>query len=217
MVDGLERVKVPCAVVDLDGTVIRGNSMHEMIRFMLRESVRAGELLTAVRLLHRLGCRRLRLSTHREMKFPIHQRAARFMADPVRMSKLMARLRLMVNQEVAERLMLLKKDGYKIIIATAAPEIYMPHLAETLGADCFTATPLAGSLDRYIENRGERKLLRAKEVACANGWDIRCVVTDHEDDLPLLMLPGVERILVSPSDSLCDRLRELKLSFSVIR
>ncbi len=218
MVDRLERVAVKCAVVDLDGTIINGNSMHEMVKFMFKECLRSGDFATVSKLAFRLLLRRLRLVTHREMKYPIHSVAGEFMTyGDKRMERLTDILMRMLNPAVMKKLEQLKNDGYKIIIATAAPDIYMDALTGRLGADSYTATPIAGRLDEYIENRGEQKLMRIKEVASANGWDIDCVVTDHEDDLPLLTLPEVKRILVSPDEGLCDRLRELKLSFSVIK
>lgn len=206
-----------CAVVDLDGTILKGNSMREMIKFMLREGVKACDAVTVWKLLYWLCLRRTRLLTHRRMKFPIHRLASEFMLGRGRLERFLPILETLINSAVMDKIADLKNQGCKIIIATAAPDIYMPHFAKILNADFFTATPLTDTVEGYIENRGEHKLLRVKEIAENNGYRIRCVITDHKDDLPLLEIEGVERVLVSPDEILCDRLREQKHSFSVIR
>jgi phosphoserine phosphatase len=216
MVDGLERVMTPCAVVDLDGTIIRGNSMHEMVRFMLSEGMGCGNLCVVAKLLGYLAKRRMRLTDHRGMKYPIHRIAEAFLHKGDRMERLVERVVLKVNQEVRYKLDVLRREGNRIIIATAAPDVYMPALAEALGADAYTATPLSATPDGYLENRGERKLSRAVEMARSRGWDICCVLTDHSDDLPLLRLQGVERVLVAPADKLCETLTGLNLPFTVV-
>lgn len=216
MVDGYEKMNAECAVVDVDGTVIRGNSMREMMRFMLTDGVASGNLPVAAKVARHLLLRRLRVITHREMKHPIHLLALSFMADSDRMRRFMARLMTKIHPGVMSLLTDLKRRGVKLLLATAAPDIYVAALAEALGADGYTATPHASTLEGYIENRGEEKLVRAQRYAADRGWRIGCVVTDHKDDMPLLLLQGVRRVLVAPDSALCHHLREAHLDYEVI-
>lgn len=216
MVDGYEKVKAGCAVVDVDGTVIRGNSMREMMKFMLRSAVAEGNLRLAATLAWRMMLRGLRLISHREMKHPIHLRASEYMADNGRMGRFMRRIMAKTHPGVMELLADLRKNGVKILLATAAPDIYVAALADALGADGYTATHAASTLDEYLENRGMEKLVRAERYASERGWSISCVVTDHKDDLSLLLLPGVRRVLVAPGAELCRSLDEARIVYEVI-
>lgn len=45
---------------------------------------------------------------------------------------------------------------------------------------------------------------------------IECVLTDHHDDLPLLSLPDIERILVAPSSHTESVVRGEGLDYRII-
>ena len=63
-------------VVDLDGTLLRGNSLHMLVRFMAAELRRRRGYWRLLRIGGLLGLRRLRLISHTEMKHPVHRMAA---------------------------------------------------------------------------------------------------------------------------------------------
>lgn len=217
MVNGYEKVRIPCAVVDVDGTVICGNSMREMIRFMLRGAVAECEVRLIWAIALRLLARRLRLITHRVMKHPVHLMAEEYMADSGRMARFIDLLMAKVHPGVMKLIRDQQDRGVRILFATAAPDVYMQQLAKALGADGYTATESAPDIDGYCENRGAEKLARAQRYAADRGWEISCVVTDHKDDLPLLSLMGVRRVLVAPDCELCRSLEEAGLEYEVIR
>lgn len=217
MVDGLEMTKTPCAVIDLDGTVIKGNSMHEMIRYMLRKALLCGDAGTFFGVMRYLLLRKLGVVTHREMKHPIHVMAEKFMLRGGRLEELVEVIMGMVNTDVTDVIADLSNRGYKILLATAAPDVYVREIAGRLSANGCICTLGTEKIDDYIETKGVEKLRRVSDYAIARGWEIRCVITDHSDDMPLLALPDVERVLVNPDKELCADLRLLKLAFSVIR
>ncbi len=217
MVDGLEMTRMPCAVVDLDGTIIKGNSMHEMIKFMLRKALLCGDAGTFMGVVRHLLLRKLGVVTHREMKHPIHLMAEKFIPRRGWLNELVEVIMGMVNTDVTDAIAGFRNKGYKILLATAAPDVYVSEIAGRLSVHSYICTLCAENIDDYIEVKGTEKLRRASDYAAARGWEIKCVITDHRDDMPLLALPGVERVLVSPDENLCADLRQLKLAFRVIR
>ncbi|MCM1139689.1 MAG: haloacid dehalogenase-like hydrolase [Muribaculum sp.] len=205
-----------CVVVDLDGTLLRGNSLREMIKFMLHESLCKFEYGTFIKITVLLSLRKAGLINHRQLKHPIHRISRKWMTKENRLHRFADILNSLINQDVYNLIENIRQKGTKVVIATAAPDIYMPHLLARLSYDEYTATPFMTKLTDYEENRGNNKRRNLEALAKIRGWKITHVITDHVDDIPILMLPVRERILVSPSDELCNKLRNLNLSFNVI-
>lgn len=225
MVDGHEktvtgrsadpRTEIPCIVVDLDGTLLRANSLRLFIRFMARKFAREGRVVPLVRILWLLAARRARLIPHVGMKYPIHRLAAATVGED-ELEEFAGSLRGYVCAPLLSELSRLKGEGWRVMLATAAPSLYVPQLADHLGIDEWVATPLTDTPASYTETRGERKLELALGRAAAKGWRIRAVATDHEDDLPVLRLDGVRRLLVNSTDRLSVMMAGLGLAFEKI-
>ncbi|MDE5749212.1 MAG: hypothetical protein K2H87_00410, partial [Duncaniella sp.] len=67
MVKGLQPRRL--AAIDLDGTLVRGNTLHEYLRLGLGEELRAGRMVNFLSIATLLGLRAVRLISHRRMKF----------------------------------------------------------------------------------------------------------------------------------------------------
>ncbi len=209
--DGVELT--PCAVVDLDGTLLRGNSFRLFIRFLAGKLRRERRYASLSRIIALLAARRLRLISHVGMKYPIHSLASRIVTD-AELADFTNRILLpAVNVPLLDELKRLKASGHCLLLATAAPDLYVPHLCLHLGFDAWTATPLSSTLKDYAENRGARKRDGALDFARQHGCTIAVVATDHEDDLPLLLLPDLRRLLVNPTPVLRTKLSESRLTF----
>lgn len=215
MVDRCSKIAAECVVVDLDGTLLRGNSLREMIRAMLREGIREHDYLTVSKIVSLLIMRKAGLINHQRMKHPIHRIAQKWMSKGDRIQRLVDILLSLVNDSVKKLIDNLHQQGTKVVIATAAPELYLPEFISRMGYDEYIATPLTDKLIDYTENRGETKRANVEALAARNGWRITHVITDHIDDLPLLMLPVQGRTLISPSKELCETMRNLNLAFNV--
>lgn len=189
---------VPCVVVDLDGTLLQGNSLRRLIRYMAVKLLRERRLWLLAKLCGLAALRRVKAISHVRMKYPIHSMAAGMMDDS-ELAVFADSLKPLLNTRLFARLDDYRRRGYKLIIATAAPDLYLPQLVAALGFDGFVATALTDDIAAYTETRGERKVALVTACAAARGLEIRAVATDHEDDLPLLGLPAVERLLVSPT------------------
>lgn len=192
---------VPCVVVDLDGTLIRANSFRLFIRFLAARLRRRGGWGSLAEIAGLLAARRLRLISHVRMKHPIHLLALRLMSE-ADIDEFTDRLLPYINIGLLDELRRLQGEGWVTLLATAAPDFYIPSLCRKLGFDAWTATAAAPTLRTYEENRSARKRDRALSLALGKGWRIAAVATDHPDDLPLLRLPDIRRMLVCPAPEL---------------
>lgn len=219
MVDGCQKIAssrpVPCVAVDLDGTLLRGNSLHIMLRFMAAKLRRDGRYGSLLRMVGLLGLRRLGLISHVRMKHPLHALAAGLLTESD-VERLTSVLTGAVNRELTDFLAEYRRRGYKLLLATAAPDVYTRQLATVWGFDAVVATPLSARVADYAETRGERKRELCLNFAAERGWIIKAVATDHSDDLPLLSLSGIDRLLVGPAPELTDELRHRGLEFRVV-
>lgn len=166
--------------VDLDGTLITGNSLHEYIRCGLRHSSVSVRLC----LVALLAARRLRLCSHLAMKRRV---LALVKPDDEFKADFTSRVRRMVRHSVEEEIERHLADGGTVLLATAAPETYVPLIWE----GCYVCSDSRSE----VECRGEEKLRRVRRFAEDTDGLLSVVITDHPDDLPLLTYPGVTRIL----------------------
>lgn len=178
------------AVFDLDGTVVRGNTLHIYIRAGARAMLRQRRLGAFARLLGIMTLRRLKLVSHRTMKFA----ALRLIAPDERLRRdftaAVARRR---NPAVTALIESARRRGMVVLLATAAPDVYVPWI----WADDFIATPVAGNPSRR-ELRGTLKLQAVSHYAAARGLRLALLATDHRDDLPLITAGIPEIYLVNP-------------------
>ena len=182
MVNGLH-TPAPLMAVDLDGTLLRGNSLHVYIGCGLR----CAPLHRRALIVWALLLRRLRLCPHLTMK----RRVLRLIEPTARVRAcFQARTAQMRRAEVDAIVADHVSRGGKAVLATAAPETYVPWLWQ---GDALCTDALAEK-----ECRGEEKLRRVLEYAAAHGARFDVVVTDHPDDRPLLDYPGIRRITVGP-------------------
>lgn len=89
----------------------------------------------------------------------------------------------MLSKEAQSLLKEYESQGYHILLATAASEIYVPWI----WSGDYVATPPYSE----AECRGEEKRRRVESYAKAHGLIPRVAITDHPDDLPLLRLPSL--------------------------
>ncbi len=179
-------------VVDLDGTLVRGNTFRLFMRELLRLSISRRKPGVAVKLGIYSGLRIARLITHRRLKWNVLKLAAGVFNEKD-LYRFARGLTHRFNPAVEG---VLKNE--KAVLATAAPAVYVAPLANTLGVDYVaTEMPPSGRLADFIECRGTEKLKRVLKK-----WGPpQDVITDHVDDHILLRAAQGRRILVHPSAS----------------
>ena len=189
MVDGHALKKL--VAVDLDGTLIHGNSLRLYLWCALRDCVRRRHPLTAARICAVLALRVARIYSHRRMKWRLLQLGG---ASTSLKNDFTARIKAMMRDDVTQILRTKSDSGCRIVLATAAPDLYIPWFWE--GDYLASAT-----FDNpgHIECRGSNKLKAVTAYAAKNGMTLDTVLTDHIDDLALLTADVAHRILVNPS------------------
>lgn len=194
----IKEKKQPLLVVDLDGTLVKGNTFRIFVRCGLMHLASNAKYLKFIKILSLLALRKFRLISHRFLKFkiiPIIDESIklkdRFIADTTPF----------LNKDVKALLETYNAQGYKVLLATAAADIYIPWIYDGE----FQATVMSHN-PGMVENHGEIKLHNVLKYARTHNLELRVVITDHYDDIPLLKY-GAYNILVHPSDKTWAKLR----------
>lgn len=191
--------------VDLDGTLLRGNSFRLYVRAGLRSLWRRRRYSALAGLLLHAALRRARLSSHRRFK----QRCARAIGfgDDV-----LGTMRRSMQHEISPAVQNFiddkRRQGYDIILATAAFADYIPAVWD---GDFVATAYKRGQAMR--ECRGDEKLSRLLMALDKRGLTLRYVLTDHPDDMPLLRhnaAAGGVNVIVNPTPRNLSFFRQLE-------
>lgn len=196
-------------VVDLDGTLVKGNTMHIFLRCGMRELVHSRRWAPLCRLGWHLGLRALRLTSHLKMKFAVLPLVP---LTPELKDDFTSRVRAAMNPQVQALLHRLTDTNpmCDVLLATAAPDFYIPWIWD----GPFVATHGTDNPDR-IECRGMNKLRRVMAYAKTHHLPLEVAITDHIDDLPLLTA-SAQRYIVNPSPETVKTLQRNSLPFAEI-
>ena len=189
-------------VTDLDGTLVRCNTLHVYIRCGVRQMYACKKYLSLVKALTLMALRRLKIISHARMKFGVCR-----LIDYRDIE-----LRHMFENEIKPNVNtalvdVLQKNGEHVLLATAAPDVYVPWIWK----GDYVATRMDDNYSR-LECRGEEKLRRVEEFATAAGLSLCTFYTDHIDDLPLI-LRSDDPVLVNPDKSTEEYLRRNSIRF----
>lgn len=206
MVDRCEIDKrQPCTVVDLDGTLVDGNTLKIYLGCGLRYLIVRRKIRPVLRLLNALSRRKLGKSDHHQMKEVILTELYPY-ADIL--SDFSRRVDKHINTEVRKLIEANTAKGHRVLMATAAPEFYVRSFwrGDLVATDFQPDKPM-------------KECFRAEKVSRVTQWleDNDCrldtIITDSIDDIGLveINLSGTN-LLVRPSASDLRAFRELKPS-----
>lgn len=186
-------------VVDLDGSLMDTNTFQKYILFIIKEAILVRRFDIAVTLSYWVTLRKCRCITHERMKYHVLVKTAPFM-NPQRLELFVDWLMGYVNVSVRNILEAKKRQGYYICLSTAAPENYVRIISERLGLDgfCASSVPLDKDED-WHENVRVMKKNKTLEFLKERDIRISVLMTDHYDDLPLLLEKKDCNYLVNPS------------------
>lgn len=201
MVERLQGKKI--VAVDLDGTLIKGNSLHEYMKVGIKHS----KLPVRIILLTTVFLRALRIISHKQMKFTFLKRLKD--NDNIK-DEFIKKIERIKNKEVIRILSDYENSDYKILLATAALDIYIPWIWKGQ----YVATQSENNPKRK-ECRGENKVEEIKKEIGENG-DIAVVITDHYDDLPLMRIASEEIILVNPNEKTKGKLSKEGIKYRIL-
>lgn len=199
------------AIFDLDGTILRVNSLKKFLIWEIKKLLLFHNYKAVGIILASVALRQLRMISHERMKWLMMSHCHNL--ENV-MTQFCDTLMNEINWEVVKLMEKERMDGYKIAIVTSAPEEYALPFSQKLRADICLATKRAGnSFSDYRQNKGVAKVERVKPL-CS---DIRCVVTDHYDDIPLMRICQGKNYLVNPSKHTICRLKKNGIGYLLLQ
>jgi phosphoserine phosphatase len=185
----------PVLVFDLDGTILDCNSFPAWVLFLAYGPISGlrlpARLLLSLRVHRLLLQRRLGRSPHHVFVSGLREYWLRAGGDVTAASRFYAAMRTRVRPCLHPALALVSA-GADAVLATAAAAEYAQHLGRLLGFRHILATePEPHVLGRL--NSGQVKCDRVLALLRSIGWDRRRMIflTDHPDDLPLIMHSSV--------------------------
>ena len=203
MVDRQLDSRAGATVVDLDGTYSRLNTLRAYISLGVRHLLSRGRIVSASAVAALVAMRRLRLISHRTMKFNALKLIGK---DQELLESFGEQINKSLNSDVTRFLAQRRAAGDRILLASAAADFYIPAVWDGE----FVATASEGNPAR-LECRGDEKLRRVNQWLESNGLRLNYVLTDHHDDAPLLKANSTgENILVNPSEKTLRFFRELE-------
>ena len=217
MVGRHERQMIDNAViVDLDGTLVCGNTFKQYLRFILNTAVNKCDFSTLLTLLYFMLLRATRIVSHAWLKRKVLLTAARH-NDEMTLSPFIDKLLTDTNDIVVNEISELQSAGHPVYLATAAPMIYARLIAEATSMTGVVATPspTKDSNNDWREIRGAYKLKAIKDILSGTGQTIWRSYTDHIDDLPLIA-NSLECVLVTPNPRTLNTLKLTGIDFRLI-
>lgn len=181
--------------VDLDNTLVRGNTLH----IYIQEGMRRAGIVNRLGILWLLALRKSNLISHVTMKFGCLSRINH--SDHELQRNFTERVTALLSPKVQERI---RNFNGSVILATAAADVYIPLIWD----GPFLATQTANNPSR-MELRGMAKAEAVVQYAIHNGLTLTSALTDHSDDLPLLSIPGIRPVLVNPSAATLESMPHL--------
>lgn len=199
MTDTLQDMTLPGAVfVDLDGTLLKGNSMKIFMKRLPSVLLSRRAPGAAVAALWWMALRAARLSSHRSMKWRLTRIARRHFED-ADWEEIAERMLSRLNPEVEEYVNAPSRAQCARYIATAAIAEYAIPLARLLGYDGAIATPFTECRSDYAETRGAAKRDAIRSLIDEKRLRLESFLTDHTDDLATAVAFPRLTILVSDS------------------
>lgn len=208
MVEGFSPINT--AFFDLDGTLIKGNSMKIFMKWFPLHLARKGDITAATKVIWWISLRAFRLTSHARMKWNL-TKIARKTLNPHDWEKIAERIMTFVNLDVDRFLNIRRQAGDCICLATAAPSEYAGIIAEKYGIRYVSATYFTLKFSDYFENKGIRKLNSIRNIIDTEGLRLTLFLTDHHDDLPTInAFPG-KTLLVNPSKKTIDQCKNVNI------
>ncbi len=198
---------IPAIIIDLDGTLLNGNSFTRFTVWLMKKSLRRVRPDAIFPLLWNVALRKARLRSHAETKRGVMRAAERILKEKD-YEDFIRSISTMLRPEVTFLISQARKRSLPICLATAAPKEYSVVLARLLGMDAAVATPLPPKGEKMKECRGDVKRQMVEELCHLRGWQPAVTLTDHHDDIPLMLWTascGGRNVLIEPSEATRDK------------
>lgn len=190
--------------IDLDGTLLDTNTFRDYLSYCGQAATHSFRIDIAFKILWWVSLRKLRLISHSRMKQILLSSTTTFFHQKGLLDNFVEQELLHVNHKAQQLMEPYRNRGYLLILVTAAPDLYAHPIAENLHIDLCCATPLPSEvvIGKWKENVGEEKVNALKRLLKVHGAELEVVITDHEDDLPLIRYNKEGRnCLVNPAET----------------
>lgn len=208
MVERLQAPSKGVTFVDLDGTLISGNSMHIFMKRLPRMLMKRHAPGAAISALWQIWLRSFRLINHRKMKWHL-TKIARSHLEESDWEMLAKMISQSVNPYVKDLVESRRKLGCLTYIATAAIEEYSIPLSRLLGYEGAIATKFLENQTDYEEMNGDTKLNGIEQLLAQENLRLESFVTDHPDDLPTAKAYPNLTVVVNPTQKTADQFRDV--------
>ena len=182
-------------LVDLDGTLLRGNSFHMWLKYIVTGGLKTVAATPRWRCRFNVllfsAMRFSRLLDHAAWKRLVQKAWAAAMdvsRDPAgELDGFLSDLKVRIDRNLLSEIHEAQANQTIAVLTTAAPAEYANVLAENLGFDAIVATP-RGDSAHWCHNIGTVKKHRTLALLKDRRWHARrrILYTDHLDDLPLM-------------------------------
>lgn len=180
-------MKKQAIAIDLDGTLIMGNTFHDYLSFCGKKALACCRFDLCLVILWMVLLRKLRLVSHARMKRVLLSETSVFFSQKGRLEIFVEEELQQLNPKVMAQIEAFRKQGFALALVTAAPVSYAQEMADRLCFDACLATPLPSSLQQEMwqENKAEKKVEALQQWLVSEDLQLSAVITDHTDDLPL--------------------------------
>lgn len=192
------------AIFDLDGTFVRGNTFHLFLLYMVFSRHHNLNFFIRIKIVFFALLRLFRVISHSVLKKNllvlvfgrIDNNGLCYFVDEV----ISPRVSCVCLREICSA----RNKNMRIVLATAAPELYAKYIAKKFGFDNLVATLTPCYNGSFVECIRQHK---ADRVGVEIGHSQVCLVySDHHDDEPLYRI-SEHGFLVNPSSRTIDRLQ----------
>ena len=207
MVERLQEPLRGATFVDLDGTLLSANSMRIFAKRLPGLLMKRGGKASAIGCLWRIVLRKMRLISHRSMKWHL-TKAARLHLQEEDWELLAEVMTESINPAVAGYIETRRSKGCLTFIATAALEEYTLPLSRLLGYDGVLATKFADNESEYEELKRHAKQEAIAGFLQEHNLRLESFLTDHTDDLPTAKAYPLLTIIVNATTKTSEAFRE---------
>lgn len=123
-----------------------------------------------------------------------------------------------INPSVLRLIREYRKQKYYVLLSTAAPITYIYPFVKRgwFTIDGINATPIISNHISWAENIGLYKEKSTLSFLLLNNLNLSVFITDHFDDIPLLLINKEENIIVSPTEKTLHELRKANISYRIL-
>ena len=206
--------RIPVALFDFDGTLLAGDSIVWWLRFCVRKGIaprRQWLKAGAGYILQRFRPSQVTLAKQMSLSY-LKGRTVREM-DALAEEFMQQEIRKRLYPDAVREMRKLSEEGFRIIVITASPSVYMRMLPVLLPVHTVLATPCLETDGRYTGKvgpncRGEQKIVRWDAWRDSRMQAVRAY-GDSRSDLPMLRL-AEEPCLVNADAKLKEKLPQAR-------